>query len=180
MVTKTVGLSMPSKTKKTEEPKELIEYFEGFTPKEAAFYLEWLETGNATEAAMQVYDCKNRNSAKALGSAVLTKLNIDNPVKRFCEAHGLDVKTATDKLREGLEATKASNAAILLMKDGKVMKTEEQGLIEVPDYAERREWWDRFMKLMGWMKETPLVAQQIKFTVLDGSEKDYDKLRDDN
>jgi hypothetical protein len=37
----------------------------------------------------------------------------------------------------GLEATKTSNAAILLTKDGQTIKAEEQGLIEVPDHATR-------------------------------------------
>lgn len=37
----------------------------------------------------------------------------------------------------GLEATKTSNAAILLTKDGQTVRAEEQGLIEVPDHPTR-------------------------------------------
>ncbi len=39
--------------------------------------------------------------------------------------------------QDALEATKTSNAAILLTKDGQTVKAEEQGLIEVPDHQTR-------------------------------------------
>lgn len=50
---------------------------------------------------------------------------------------------------EGLEATRASNAAILVQKDGTMIKAEEQGLIEVPDYAVRHKYLETAYKLKG-------------------------------
>jgi len=46
------------------------------TPKQAKFTVEYLETGNATEAAMQVYKPRKRATARSIGSENLTKPNI--------------------------------------------------------------------------------------------------------
>ncbi len=48
---------------------------------------------------------------------------------------------------EGLQATRTSNAAILLTKEGQLIKAEEQGLIEVPDHATRHKFLDTALKL---------------------------------
>lgn len=137
----------------TEVPESLEAAFGEWTPKQAAFYLKWLELGNKTEAAVQVYNCKTRASAAALATETFQNLNINNPVQRYCEANGLDLRYAMTKLKEGMEATQATNAVVLVQQDGKMESAEIQGLIEFPDYEERREWWDRFMKLMGWSVE---------------------------
>lgn len=52
-----------------------------------------------------------------------------------------------DKGFEGLDATRASNAAILITQDGTVVKAEEQGLIEVPDYLTRHKYLETVLKL---------------------------------
>ena len=44
------------------------------TLKQRRWIKKYIETGNATEAAMQVYNCKNRNVAESIGSENLGKL----------------------------------------------------------------------------------------------------------
>jgi hypothetical protein len=46
------------------------------TPKQNRFLAEYSSGLNATEAAMRVYDCKDRDTARAIGSENLAKLNI--------------------------------------------------------------------------------------------------------
>lgn len=73
---------------------------------------------------------------------------------------------------EGLEATRASNAAILVTKDGNVQKAEEQGLIEVPDYGVRAKYLELALKLkrrIGPESQVNIAAQstgemQIEFS----------------
>lgn len=57
----------------------------------------------------------------------------------------------------GLEATKTSNAAILLTTDGKTIKAEEQGLIEVPDHPTRLKAVELAYKVKRKMSEAPVV-----------------------
>ena len=107
----------------------------------------WLEayiaTGNATEAAMQAYDVKDRDSARALGSENLAKLSI----AELLEEMGLSDVMLTSAIKEGVQATRSTNAAILLTTDGKTVKAEEQGLIETPDYATRHKYIETALKL---------------------------------
>lgn len=49
---------------------------EGLTPKQTRFAQEYLETGNATEAADRAYTPQDRATARAIGSENLTKPNI--------------------------------------------------------------------------------------------------------
>jgi len=53
------------------------------------------------------------------------------------EERGLTLPLLIDTIRDATQATKTSNAAILLTKDGKTIKAEEQGLIEIPDHFTR-------------------------------------------
>lgn len=46
------------------------------TPKQGQFVKEYLDTGNATEAANRAYKPKNRATARAIGSENLAKPNI--------------------------------------------------------------------------------------------------------
>lgn len=64
---------------------------------------------------------------------------------------------------EGLEATKPSNAAILLTTDGKTVKAEEQGLIETPDFATRAKYLELGYKIKGKLKTESNPAPQLNF-----------------
>jgi hypothetical protein len=117
--------------------------------------------GNATRAALKAYypkfpvdkaysdftekERKQYDVATKIGLANLRRH--PNPTRLFMEQQGMDFKKLTDKLKEGLDATQTTNAFIIT-KSGKNGKAK-QGSIEIPDYAERREWWDRFARILG-------------------------------
>ena len=102
--------------------------------KQQKFKKVYLETGNATEAAMQAYDCKDRNSARTLGTQVLAKLSFSE----LMEEAGLTDKMLIDANKEGL--TKSS----------KSQRDYETGeIIEVADYATRHKYLETALKLKG-------------------------------
>lgn len=75
-----------------------------------------------------------------------------------------------DKGLEGLDATRASNAAILVQQDGTTIKAEEQGLIEVPDYQTRHKYLETALKLkkrLGVEANGSSVAVQVNNIQLD-------------
>jgi len=104
------------------------------TLKERKFLQIWLKLGNSSEAASQVYKCKNRVVAGAIGTQTLAKLR--NPVLLLMEKRGLSMGKLLDVLEDGLKATKP---------------TDHGG--EVEDYAVRH----KYMESMArWLKvETP-------------------------
>lgn len=57
------------------------------TIKQKKFVKEYIETGNATEAAARVYDVTDRNSARAIGGENLSKLA--KTIDEICEEVGL-------------------------------------------------------------------------------------------
>ena len=151
-----------------ELAKKLLEY----TPKQAAFFFWYSTLGNATRAALKVSwpdfpenksytelteeETRAYHAAGELGSEYLKKH--ENPLQLYLDQHGLDFSLLGRKLKEGLEATKTTNAAILLTEKGETIKAEEQGLIEVPNYAERRQWWDRLARILGVSVKEPTTT----------------------
>lgn len=51
------------------------------TLKQKRFVDKYIETGNATESAMQAYQLNNRKSAKAIGSQNLSKLYLKHTIE---------------------------------------------------------------------------------------------------
>lgn len=74
------------------------------TPKQAKFLKLWLEHGNGTKAAMEVYDCKDENSAAVMANETLRKLK--NPMKLFLEKHGCGVGHLAKIVMDATTATK--------------------------------------------------------------------------
>lgn len=103
----------------------------------------YLSTGNATEAAMQSYDCKDRESASQIGYENLRKLDYID----FLEAAGVTDKLLQEKLLEGLESTKPISALVLVSGDKPMRTRDNEGQIEVPDYAIRHKYLETALKL---------------------------------
>lgn len=104
----------------------------------------YIQTGNATEAAMQAYDCKDRDSARALGSENLAKLNY----VEFLEQSGITDAKLTQKIQEGLDATKPISALVIANTEkGTVQTKDNEGQIEVPDFAVRHKYLETALKL---------------------------------
>lgn len=92
------------------------------TAKQAKFAKEYLETGNATEAAMQVYKPKKRATARAIGSENLTKPNIQRTINDALEAQGLTNEHLAGKVAELVNAQKR----ITIMRNGELKAIEER------------------------------------------------------
>jgi hypothetical protein len=76
----------------------------GLTPKENAFKNKILEqiattgTPNATQAAMDVYDVKNRATANAIAGDKLQKASIQEEIQKALENNGLSVELAAKEI----------------------------------------------------------------------------------
>lgn len=99
----------------------------------------YLETGNATEAAMKVYDVKDRDSAKQIGYENLSKLDYSS----FMEEAGITDVLIQQKIMEGLDA----NRVISAMNTGKQATGATADFIDVPDYAIRHKYLETVLKL---------------------------------
>lgn len=131
----------------TDEQKKL-------TLKQRKWLKLYIELGNASEAAWQVYDCKDRESAAQIGWENIRKLD----VAELMEESGLTDKYLNDKLKEGLEANKQMGARIVIKKntptsqeDGELMPATSQtdDFIEVEDFAVRHKYLETALKLNG-------------------------------
>lgn len=102
------------------------------TLKQRQWLKVYLACGNATEAAMQTYDCKDRDSASQIGYENLRKLEFTEVL----EESGLTDAKLVGALKEGLEADKI-----------KVSFTEPDRII--PDYLTRHRYLVTALKLKG-------------------------------
>lgn len=99
----------------------------------------YLQTGNATEAAMQAYDCKDRNSASIIGFENIRKLNYED----FLEEAGITDSLLQKKIIEGLDATRTVSAKII----NKGADTQDDDFIDVPDFMARHKYLETALKL---------------------------------
>jgi len=114
------------------------------TIKQRKWIKKYIETGNATEAAMQVYDCKDRESAGTIGSENLQKL-------AFSEL--MDEMGLTDiaLLNVGTEG----------MTKAKKIHGTGDNFVEVPDYGVRHKYWETLLKLKGKLNNKNITAVQV-------------------
>jgi len=99
----------------------------------------YLENGNATESAMQVYDCQDRNSASQIGWENLRKLDYED----FMEESGITDKLLQEKILEGLDANRTVSAKIIT----KGADSQTDDFIDVPDYMARHKYLETALKL---------------------------------
>ena len=99
------------------------------TLKEKAFLKEYIKTGNASASALKVYDTSSKASAKQIGYAILTKVDL----KTIMDAKGLTNDNLMNHVVEGLE---------------KPVKVTADG-IETPDYGVRHRYLETSLRLRG-------------------------------
>jgi phage terminase small subunit len=85
------------------------------TLKQANFANEYLETGNATEAAVRAYKPKNRATARAIGSENLTKPNIQRKITDALAENGLDAELVIKSLVEDIKGKPTDRVSELLL-----------------------------------------------------------------
>ena len=74
------------------------------TLKQLKFIQRYLETKNATQAAMEVYRCKNLRVAAVLGSENLTKPDIACEIDKYRKKGGLSIQKAINAIDDAYEA----------------------------------------------------------------------------
>ena len=119
------------------------------TPKQRAFVKEYVRTLNATEAAMNSYDCKDRKVARNIGSENLAKLG--TPIRRLLSDRGLGEDQIAENIIEGTKAERP------LVVNGKVFK--------YPDWSNRFRFTELVTKLTGM-----LPKDSVEITGKDGGE----------
>ncbi len=76
------------------------------TLKQLKFIQRYLETKNATQAAMEVYRCKNENVAAVLGSENLSKPKIACEIEKYRKEGGLSIQKAINAIDDAYDAEK--------------------------------------------------------------------------
>ena len=76
------------------------------TLKQLKFIQRYLETKNATQAAMEVYRCKNLRVAAVLGSENLTKPDIACEIDKYRKKGGLSIQKAINAINDAYDAEK--------------------------------------------------------------------------
>lgn len=119
---------------------------DNLTLKQRKWLKVYLKCGNATEAAMRSYQCKNRDSGAQIGWENLRKLDFSEVM----EESGITDKKLVDVLSEGLVAIKI-----------KTSLTEPDR--EVADYQTRYKYLDIALKLKRRMAEKVEVSvEEVK------------------
>ena len=124
--------------------------------KQRKWVVEFLKTGNASEAAMRVYDCKDRESAASIGSENFRKLA--DPVRMLMEEKGISLGRLTDVLSDGLGANRVISARVIVKKDRPTSQADGElpladgrtdDFIEVPDHTTRHKYLETAAKWLG-------------------------------
>jgi hypothetical protein len=110
------------------------------TLKERMWAKKTIELGNATEAAMQVYDVKNRDTARSIGHENLSKLTL----VELMEEKGITDDKLLEVLDEGLKANKVISARTMGNADE---KTDD--FVDIPDYDVRHKYLKTGLELKG-------------------------------
>jgi hypothetical protein len=133
---------MKKKVKKTKGKKLVVKPEIDLTIKQRKWIQAYIKTGNATEAAARVYDCKNRDVANAIGNENLAKLSFPELME---EMKLTDVALMNVGI-EGMQATKQISGIVIGGKSVDV-DSESSNFVEVPDYAVRHKYWETMLKL---------------------------------
>jgi hypothetical protein len=120
------------------------------TLKQRKFIKFYLELGNATEAVIKAgYDCKDRETASAIGYENLRKLHYED----FLEEAGITDDLLQKKIIEGLNSNKVISARVILKKGQTAEEIKQEAnsrtddFVEVPDNLTRHKYLETALKL---------------------------------
>jgi len=82
------------------------------TLKQLKFIQIYIETGNATKAAMEAYRCKNENAAAVFGSENLRKPKIACEIEKYRKKGGLSIQKAINAINDAYDAEKGGQASV--------------------------------------------------------------------
>jgi len=139
------------------------------TIKQTKFFHLYIKLGNATKAAMAVYDCKDEHSASVIGAENLVKLSIDDSIQAWCERLGATDRQLVSNLIDGTKANKVVSARIT-DKDANV---DTDDFIDVPDWTNRLKANEILLKIKNRFPKENNVAIQIN-TLISEKRKEYE------
>ena len=134
--------------------QNIIEELNTLTLKQRKWLKVYIETGNATEAAMQAYDCTARDCGGHIGWENVRKLQ--GAISTLMDKHGITDGLLMDKLREGLDAEKTEFAK----HEGKITDSQD-----CTDFPTRQRYLDTAFKVRG---NYPADRQQVELTGAEG------------
>lgn len=127
------------------------------TLKQRKWIKEYIATGNATEAAMKVYDCKDKGTAANIGSENLRKLQMTELMEEM-----------------GLTDVTLLNVGTVGMTEANKIHGTGDSYVEVPDYATRHKYWETMLKLKRKLGSDTNVAVQVNVQPILGGESVID------
>lgn len=127
---------------------------DNLTLKQRKWLAIYIKTGNATEAAMKVYNPKTRAYASQIGFENLRKLDYSD----FMEAAGITDNLLQQKIMEGLEANRTISAQVVVKSDDPKVRNKQAtardvDFIDVPDYMARHKYLETALKLKKRLNE---------------------------
>jgi len=146
------------------------------TLKQRAFLKQLSKTLNPTEAAFQVYDCKDRASARVIACENLTKLNI--PFNTLMEKMGLTEEEDIKDLKRLRKAKKLHACDIFIRDDNGKLKVNKNSndFIEIDDNQAQLKALELTQKMKGRLKDG-IVVDQSKHTYYEISWRKNGKLQ---
>ena len=124
------------------------------TLKQRKWLKEYINSGNASDAAFKVYKCKNRESAANIGWENVRKLDYTD----FLEAAGVTDSLLQQKILEGLDATKTVSA----VKTSREATADSTDFIDVPDFLARHKYLETALKLKNRLVERKDITSKDK------------------
>ena len=112
------------------------------TLKQRKFIRYYIESGNATQSALQAYRCKDEVTAASIGYENLRKLQILRPIRILMDKAGLCEGKLVKVLAEGLEATRILSYL---------------NKVEVPDHSTRHRFLLTALELLGYIKNKEVI-----------------------
>ena len=116
------------------------------TDKEKTFVNLYLESGNATESALNAGFGSNKKSAAVMGHRLLKSHKIHDAINQEFSKSGILDKMLVRNILEGLKAIKKTYRKIKTP-DGKVKIIE----LEAPDFSTRLKYLEMAFKLKGYL-----------------------------
>lgn len=146
------------------------------TLKQRKWIKYYLETGNATQAAMRAYNCKNEVSAASIGYQNFNKLQILIPLRAIMEKKGLDLGSLLEVVVEGLKANKV--LGYLNNKTNGVDKVSDE-FVETPDHATRHKFLTTALELLKLLKASDVHIDNSKHLTFQDIKLDPNRPRED-
>ncbi len=119
------------------------------SPKQKLFAKYFVETRNATESAMQSYNCKNRNSGAIVGWSNLRNPMVTREIEKLLEEKNITDDFMFQRLREGI------NAKVVSSYQGEATQSD------LPDHNAAYKWWEAGAKMKNYFPAQETINKNL-------------------